>query len=114
VREGSPAAKAGLRTGDFIRGIDDKPTRGMSMFEGSRMLQGAPSTKVKLLVFRGNAAEPHDVVLTRERQTGADVVSRMANPTTGYVHILEFSKDTPTRVKTAFDTLSKTGAVRFV
>jgi len=114
VREGSPAAKAGLRTGDFIRGIDDKPTRGMSMFEGSRMLQGAPSTKVKLLVFRGNAAEPHDVVLTRERQTGTDVVSRMANPTTGYVHVLEFSKDTPAHVKAAFDALSKTGATKFV
>ena len=114
VREGSPAAKAGLRTGDFIRGIDDKPTRGMSTFEGSRMLQGAPNSKVKLLVFRGNAAEPHDVVLTRDRQAGAEVMSRMANPTTGYVHIVEFSKDSPTRVKAAFDALSKMGATRFV
>jgi carboxyl-terminal processing protease len=114
VREGSPAAKAGLRTGDFIRGIDDKPTRGMSMYEGSRMLQGAPNSKVKLLVFRGNAAEPHDVVLTRERQTGADVVNRVLNPTTGYVHVLEFAKDTATRVKSAIDTMAKGGATQFV
>ena len=62
-----PRRRAGLRTGDFIRGIDDKPTRDMSAFEGARLLQGAPGSKVKLLVFRGNAAEPHDVVLTRER-----------------------------------------------
>jgi carboxyl-terminal processing protease len=114
VRDGSPAAKAGLRTGDFIRGIDDKPTRGMSMFEGSRMLQGAPNSKVKLLVFRGNAAEPHEVVLTRERQTGPDVVNRVINPTTGYVHVVEFSKDTAARMKSAIDAMAKGGATQFV
>ena len=73
ARDGSPAAKAGLRTGDFIRGIDDKPTRDMSAFEGTRLLRGAPGSKVTLLVFRGNAADPHDVVLMRERIAGAGV-----------------------------------------
>jgi carboxyl-terminal processing protease len=58
TRDGSPAARAGLRTGDFIRGIDGKPTRNMSAFEGARLLQGAPGSSVKLLVFRGNADEP--------------------------------------------------------
>src|SRR6187200_2656577 len=42
AREGSPAAKAGLRTGDFIRAIDDQPTREMSAWTGARLLRGAP------------------------------------------------------------------------
>src|SRR5713226_5738299 len=33
-RDGSPAAKAGLRTGDYVRAIDNTPTRDMSVFEG--------------------------------------------------------------------------------
>ena len=67
ARDGSPAARAGLRTGDFIRAIDDKPTREMSVFEGMGLLRGAPGTKVKLVVIRGNAAEPHEVEITRAR-----------------------------------------------
>ena len=114
ARDGSPAAKAGLRTGDFIRGINDRPTRDMSAFEGARLLSGAPGSKVKLLVFRGNAAEPHDLVLTRERVAGPDIISKMANATTGYVRVVDFTKDTPAKVKQAFETLSKTGAAKFV
>lgn len=114
ARDGSPAAKAGLRTGDFIRGIDGKPTRNMSAFEGARLLQGAPGSAVKLLVFRGNAAEPHDVVLTRERLAATDVASRMANPTTGYVRVVEFARDTPAKIRSTFDALAKTGASRYV
>jgi carboxyl-terminal processing protease len=114
TRDGSPAAKAGLRTGDFIRGINDRPTRDMSAFEGSRLLAGAVGSKVKLLVFRGNAAEPHDVVLTRERQAGPELTSKMANATVGYVRVIDFTKETPAKVKQAFETLAKSGASKFV
>ena len=114
AREGSPAAKAGLRTGDFIRAIDDKPTRDMSAYEGARLLRGAPGSKVELLVFRGNAADPHEVALVRERIAGPELTSRMANATTGYVRVVEFSKDSPAQIKQAFDALAKSGATRYV
>src|SRR6188474_425988 len=59
VRDGSPAAKGGIRSGDFIRGIDGRATRDMSTFEGNRLLRGAPGTKITVIVIRGNAADPH-------------------------------------------------------
>lgn len=114
AREGSPAAKAGLRTGDFIRAIDNKPTRDMSAYEGARLLRGAAGSKVTLLVFRGNAADPHELTLVRERIGGAELTSRMANPTTGYVRIIDFTKESPARIRQAFDALGKTGATRYV
>jgi len=114
VRDGSPAAKGGLRTGDFIRGINDRPTRDMSAFEGTRLLGGAQGSKVKLLMFRGNQAEPHDVVLTRERIAGPELTSKMANATTGYVRVVDFTKETPAKVKQAVETLAKSGASKFV
>src|SRR6185312_15973107 len=46
ARDGSPAAKAGLRTGDYVRAINDLPTREMSVWEGVRALRGAPGSKV--------------------------------------------------------------------
>ena len=114
AREGSPAAKAGLRTGDFIRAIDNKPTRDMSAYEGARLLRGAAGSKVALLVFRGNAADPHEIALVRERIGGPELNSRMANPTTGCIHIIDFTKESPARIKQAFEALAKTGATRYI
>src|SRR5436190_4370544 len=67
ARDNSPAARAGLQTGDYVRAIGDLPTREMSVWEGTRALAGAPGTKVSLTIIRGgNAADPHIVELTRE------------------------------------------------
>jgi len=115
VRDGSPAAKAGMRPGDFIRAIDKRSTKDISIYEGDRLMHGQPGTKVSLLVIRGNAADPHDVALTRERVAmPPELTSKMADPMTGYVHILEFSKRSPVQIKQAIDALAKTGATRYV
>ena len=114
ARDGSPAAKAGLRTGDYIRAIDGKATRDMSAYEGLRLLHGAAGSKVMLLVIRGNAADPHEMTVVRERTSTTELTSKMADPATGYVRIQEFTKDSPTRIKQAFDALTKTGASRFI
>jgi carboxyl-terminal processing protease len=114
ARDGSPAAKAGLRTGDFIRAIDNRPTRDMSVYEGARLLRGAVGSKVALLVIRGNAADPHELSLVRERVAGTDLTSRMADASTGYIRMIEFTKESPAHVKQAIDALAKTGATRFI
>ena len=114
ARDGSPAARAGVRAGDFIRAIDNRPTRDISAYEGRRLLRGAPGSKVSLLVIRGNAADPHPVDLVRERATGAELTSRMADASTGYIRVLEFSRESPARLKQAIDGLAKTKATRYV
>ena len=113
ARDGSPAAKAGIRTGDFIRAIDNKPTRDMSAFEGERLLHGAVGSKVQLLVIRGNAADPHVVDVVRERATVPDMTSRMVEGA-GFVRIVDFTKETPARLKQAIDTLAKSGASKYL
>lgn len=114
ARDGSPAAKAGIRAGDFVRAIDNRPTRDMSAYEGARLLHGAPGSKVSLLVIRGNAADPHMVTLVRERVAGPDITSRMADPATGYIRVLQFSNDSASRLKQAVDALAKNGATRYI
>ena len=114
ARDSSPAAKAGIRAGDFIRAIDNRPTRDMSAYEGARLLRGAAGTKVSLLVIRGNAADPHVIDLARERVAGPDITSRMADSATGYVRMLQFSADSASRLKQAVDALAKNGATRYI
>jgi carboxyl-terminal processing protease len=103
-----------LRTGDYIRAIDGRATRDMSAYEGQRLLRGAAGSKVALLVIRNNATDPHEVALVRERATAAEVATKMANASTGYVRVAEFTKDAPAKITQAVSALSKTGATRFV
>ncbi len=114
ARDGSPAAKAGIRAGDFIRAIDNRPTRDMSAYEGTRLLRGAPGTTVSLLVIRGNAADPHMVDLVREEVAGPDITSRMADGSTGYIRVLQFSADSASQLKQAIDALGKSGASGYI
>jgi carboxyl-terminal processing protease len=114
ARDGSPAARAGLRTGDYIRAIDGRATREMSAYEGMRLLRGATGSKITLLVIRNNASDPHEVALVREPPAASDIATRMANASTGYLRIPEFTKDAPARLTQAVASLTKSGATRFV
>lgn len=109
ARDGSPAAKAGLRTADTVRAIDGKPTRDMSVFEGTRLLRGKPGTKVTLTIIRGNAAEPHEISLVREKVAGALVTSRLIG-TTGYLRIVSFRNGIVEELRKHAADLSKNGA----
>ena len=114
AREGSPAAKAGLRTGDFIRAIDDQPTREMSAWTGARLLRGAPGSKVKLTMIRGNAAETHVVELVREADAAPEVTGRIVKPGVGLLRIPSFTDHTAADVKQAVATLKKDGAAHLL
>ena len=108
-RDGSPAQKAGLRTADTIRAIDGKPTRDMSVFEGTRLLRGKPGTKVTLTIIRGNAADPHEVALTREKISGPLVTSKLIG-SAGYLRITSFREGVADEIRRQAVDLAKGGA----
>lgn len=114
ARDGSPAARAGLMPGDYIRAIDGQSTRDTTVFEGQRLLRGKAGTPTRLTVLRGNAAEPHDVVLVREDLPAAPVKSRIAAPGVGYLRVAEFQRSTADQIKAELGTLSKAGATSVV
>ena len=114
ARDDSPAAKAGLQTGDYVRAIDGKPSRDLSVFEGMRMLRGLPGSKVTLTVIRGNAAEPRQIELVREKTPGAVVTSKMLQPGLGYLRIAAFGADAAAKIRTQAGELQKSGATHLI
>ena len=114
ARDGSPGAKAGLQTGDYVRAIDGTPTRDMSVFEGSRLLHGQPGTKVVLTVIRGNAADPHELTLVREKPAGSPVTGHLVGSDAGYVRIASFRQDVTADLKKQIADLSKSGATSLI
>jgi carboxyl-terminal processing protease len=105
VRDGSPAARAGVRAGDFIRAIGETPTREMSALAGARLLQGTPGSSVSLLVIRGNAADPREIQLTREVPASELVTSRRLPGGGAYVRIASFRGGTAEAIRTAIGAL---------
>ena len=114
ARDGSPAALAGLRPGDYIRQIDGNPTRMMSVVRARQLLRGATGATVSLEVIRGNAAEPVTVDLVRGDGRSANVTSRMAAPGVGYLRIAEFDATAAGAIDAAHASLTEQGAERLV
>ena len=114
ARDGSPGARAGLRTGDYVRGINGQPTRDMSTVTGTRLLQGRPGSTVSVTVIRDNAAEPHVIELTRERIVSPDVTGRIVTPSVGYLRIAVFGDEAPDAIAAQANRLIEAGATHLV
>jgi len=112
VRDGSPAAKAGLRTGDYIRGIDSTPTRDVSAIVGTRMLRGAPGSKVTLSVFRNNAVDIREFPLVREQITSPPVTASPVKDGIVTIRVASFAAGAAAALGTTIDAARRERANR--
>ena len=110
--DGSPAARAGLHTGDYIRAIGGKSTRHMSLHEGQRLLGGPVGSSITLTVLRGSQTDPHEVVLARVAPPAADVTTRVVAPGVGLLRVPAFSARTPAQIKASVTQLTGQGATQ--
>jgi carboxyl-terminal processing protease len=65
VHDDSPAANAGLRSGDLIIMVDGEDVRGAPLEGTVRLMRGVPGTKVMLRVERAGWKQPRDIPLIR-------------------------------------------------
>ena len=110
ARDGSPAARAGLVPGDYIRTIDGQSTRLLSAIESNRLLRGAPGSTVQLSLLRGNTQEPYDIELTRERLSPLPVDGRLMDGTVGYVRVGAFTQGVADEIEAEVARLVAAGA----
>ena len=92
--EGSPAFRAGLKTGDLITRIDDTPVKGLTVDQAVKRMRGEPATKVLLQVFRKEENRSFPVTIVREEIRMQSVRARMAEPGYGWVRISQFQDRT--------------------
>lgn len=64
--DGTPAARAGLRSGDRIVKIDGELTRGITLLEAVKKLRGKPKTSVSLTIFHEGETELKELSLERD------------------------------------------------
>jgi carboxyl-terminal processing protease len=110
----SPAAKAGLSTGDMIESIKGIATRDMPLAYAAMLMQGDAGTTVELSVWRTRRPEPQTVKLTRAMLTLPPVDSKMLADQVGYINIDALSASHIKEVAQAVESLEKQGAKKLM
>ncbi len=90
----SPAAKAGLHSGDVIVKIDDQDTTDLSLPDAVSRIRGDRGTLVKLTVVPSGGSELKDVSIARDLIQVKSVKWEVKAGNIGYVRITQFSDDT--------------------
>ena len=92
--DGSPAAQAGIRSGDIIVTIDGIPVNTNTLADTIGRMRGAEGTAVKIGIMREGHAEPMLFTLKRQRVDLHSVKAEMLEPGYAYVRISQFSETT--------------------
>jgi carboxyl-terminal processing protease len=92
--DGSPAAQAGIRSGDVIVTIDGVPVNTSTLADTIGRMRGAEGTSVKIGIMREGNPEPMLFTLKRSRVDLHSVRGEMLEPGYPYVRISQFSETT--------------------
>jgi len=99
--EDTPAARAGLKTGDLIIRLDNKAVKGMSLNDAVKQMRGKPGSDIVLTVVREGQPKPLSFTLTRAVIKVKSVKHRMLENGFGYVRIAQFQANTGDGLKDA-------------
>ena len=89
----TPAAKAGLRSGDLIAKIDGTEVRGMTLEEAVDKMRGEVNEPIKLTIVREGADKPIEMTIVRDIIKVKAVKFRVENDV-GYMKITSFTEQT--------------------
>jgi carboxyl-terminal processing protease len=99
--EDTPAARAGLKTGDLIIRLDSKAVKGMALNEAVKQMRGKPGSDIVLTVVREGQPKPLTFTLTRAVIKVQSIKQRMLENGFGYVRITQFQANTGDGLKDA-------------
>ncbi len=102
----TPAAKAGIMTGDIIARVDDEQVQGLTYQQFGTKLVGEVGSTVKLTLARAGRDKPIEVSLVRDNTTRSSVRGRGEGGDIGYIRIIQFNELTGDQLKKAIDDIA--------
>ncbi len=108
--EGSPAEKAGLKTGDIIKKVDDTEFTGEDFEKISTYIKGKEGTKVKIDVERKGEKLTFEV--ERKKIDLYPIKSEMLQNNIGYIKISSFDDDCAKEFKQIYNELNKSNKLK--
>jgi carboxyl-terminal processing protease len=102
--ENSPAAKAGIKTGDVILAVNGVSTQGLSLTETVLLVRGPSGSTVRLLIQHEGEATPVEIDIVRAQISAPDVTYRVVG-NVSCIEISSFSENSNAQLNSALQTL---------
>lgn len=110
--EGTPAFRAGIRSGDQIVRIDGELTKNMTLLDAVKKMRGEVGSKVTVGIQRKGWASPRDFVLQRESIPLVSVRSIEMEPGYVYIRVSNFQTSTAIDLKKELSHFRQKGQIR--
>ncbi|HSV90210.1 MAG TPA: S41 family peptidase, partial [Nitrospiraceae bacterium] len=91
--EGTPAHRAGVKSGDFITKVNDETTKDLTLMDAVQKMRGPKGSKVNLTIQREGTPEPLQFTLVRDTIKIESVKSKVLD-NIGYVRLTQFQEST--------------------
>ena len=87
----TPAAKAGVKAGDYIVKIDDTQVQGKSLMEAVKLMRGPVGSTIKLTIRRKGERKAINKIIKREIIEIKSVQSKILKEKVGYLRLKAFN-----------------------
>ena len=91
----TPAAKAGIKAGDYIVKIGKEQVQGKSLMEAVKLMRGPTGSSINLTVRRKNIKKPIEFKITRKiievQSVSSETISKEKN--LGYIRLKSFNEN---------------------
>src|ERR1700741_923828 len=105
--EGTPAAEAGVKSGDQIIKINDDFTKGMTLTDAVKMMRGPKGSKIRLTLHREGIPDLFTVSVVRDVIKIKSVRAKELPEGYGYIRIATFQDGTNEDVEKALEKFHK-------
>src|SRR5260370_10980693 len=103
----TPAAKAGVMSGDLITQIDDDAVQGLTLEQAVNKMKGPINTKTRLKIMRKCMDKPIDVSIVRELIRVRPVRFHTEGGDIGYIRITSFNEQSTDDLRKAIGEITK-------
>jgi carboxyl-terminal processing protease len=97
----TPAAKAGILSGDIITQLDGQPVKGLTINQAVDKMRGPINSKIRLQITRKGSDKPIEITLVRQTIKVRSVNYRVEGDDIGYVRITQFNAQAGDELKKA-------------
>src|SRR5512147_9930 len=105
--EDTPAARAGLMSGDLITALDKEQIQGLTLQEAVEKMRGPVNSPITLTIVRKGVEDPFDVKVTRDVIHINPVKYNAEGDDVGYIRVTTFNEQTTANLQKAIDDLKK-------
>ena len=103
----TPAARAGIKSGDYIVKINDEQVQGKTLMEAVHMMRGPVGSSIELTVRRKGLKKAKIFKIIREIIEIRSVVSKLIDNEIGYLRLRAFNENSSNQLKNEISKLEK-------